>query len=341
MEPETARVAEVLGRDGAPVGAGCLVSSTHLLTCEHVVRVANGAKADDSAGAKVGDSVEVVLIGVATQPRIAAKVVKLGGTEGGGFAGDLALLELTKGDAGRLAVRPVEFATPLVHNGKTFGVMGFPANDPDGIHASGVLRAPDRNGLVQMDGSPMIGVAPGFSGAPVWSHALRAFVGLVVADEGEGRTRGLAWCVPSRLLCRFVPELPVKFRIPPDDRPSINDREVDDPNADLFGTVSNNGERRLTAWVGDGEKLTLHARYEALKGAPPPRGAYVTFITYPDFKWAKEDAYELFERIDGRTAETYFYPKQGFTVAAIGDGGDTVLTLDLCSVKGAPKSFYQ
>jgi hypothetical protein len=42
-----------------------------------------------------------------------------------------------------------------------------------------------------------------------------------------------------------------------------------------------------------------------------------------------EDTYELFALINGNKAEQKFYPEGLFTVAAIGDGGDTALTLDL------------
>jgi hypothetical protein len=68
---------------------------------------------------------------------------------------------------------------------------------------------------------------------------------------------------------------------------------------------------------------------------PPGRGHFVTFITYPDFKRERQDPYELFGEVKRRSnglswyAEQEFYPTDLFTVAAIGDGGDTALTLDL------------
>jgi hypothetical protein len=54
----------------------------------------------------------------------------------------------------------------------------------------------------------------------------------------------------------------------------------------------------------------------------PPRGDYVTFITYPDFGLKnREDAYELFSHVANGVAETEFYPSESFTVAAVGDAG--------------------
>jgi hypothetical protein len=61
-------------------------------------------------------------------------------------------------------------------------------------------------------------------------------------------------------------------------------------------------------------------------------------VTYPNFKKEKEDAYELFAIVNEGKAEQEFYPKGFFTVAAIGDGGDTALTLDLDQMWEASKS---
>jgi hypothetical protein len=38
-------------------------------------------------------------------------------------------------------------------------------------------------------------------------------------------------------------------------------------------------------------------------------------------------------------AEMYFYLEEGFTVAAIGDAGETVLTINLSDLKKKPRNF--
>ena len=38
-------------------------------------------------------------------------------------------------------------------------------------------------------------------------------------------------------------------------------------------------------------------------------------------------------------AEMYFYLEEGFTVAAIGDAGETVLTINLSDLRGNPEDF--
>jgi len=255
------------------------------------------------------------------------------------FPSDLALLGLDEQDSRRLSIEPVEFASPLRYSGKEFGVMGFPKGMDFGAHSEGILRAPDRAGLVQMDGISDVAATQGFSGAPVWCASLQAFVGILVATEDDAAK---AWCISSRLLAQFFPDLPVRFRIPPGDRPIINDREVDDPNLVMFGRVANDGRRSLFCryeWKGK-RSLRVHLEYRCLPGSEPPRGGFVTFITYPDFGNDDEDSYELFTKIEEGVAANYIEPNRCFTVAAIGDAGDTVLTLNLCDVEGGPDWFY-
>src|SRR5439155_12186322 len=105
------------------------------------------------------------------------------------------------------------------------------------------LHAADAKGLVQMDRGGALSVLGGFSGAPVWSPDLNAFVGLVVTELAGDN---VSWCIPSRRLCEFLPELRVRFRIPQIDRPAIHDYLTDDPNKQLFGEMDDNGDRRLT-----------------------------------------------------------------------------------------------
>jgi hypothetical protein len=270
-DQETARVVAIHRPDRQIVGSGCLVDSTRVLTCYHVVAAALLTKEP-----KPGSTVVATLAGIRTQPTVNTKVIRLGQARP---VDDLALLEIVGGPA--LSVAPVEFASPLRHGGKTYSVMGFPGGDRQGHNVSGSLHATDAMGLVQMDRGGSLSVLGGFSGAPVWSKEVAAFVGLVVTEMAN---RDVSWCIPSRRLCEFHPELVVRFRIPRADRPQVHDLEEDDPNIQLFGTASEDDYRRLTAKVTyNGNNYSAAVTYECLKGAPAPRGCYVTFITYPDF----------------------------------------------------------
>lgn len=154
---------------------------------------------------------------------------------------------------------------------------------------------------------------------------------------------GVAWCIPSRVLCRFYDQLPVRFRIPPTDRPVVHDYAEDEPNETLFGTMSNNGERRLTASVLEKNSQGLfpvEARYECLRDAPKGRGALVTFVTFADYTNTLEDRYEIFAKLnDCGVATGRFLANESYVIAAVGDAGDTALTLDLDNASPKPKNF--
>jgi hypothetical protein len=128
------------------------------------------------------------------------------------------------------------------------------------------------------------------------------------------------------------------------DRPTIHDRDADDPNKELFGELNDNGQRRLEAVVREHEDYyTVNLFYNCVRDIPP-RGHFVTFITYPEFGDEEEDAYELFAPVEQRksglgwTATQELRPAELYTVAAIGDAGDTVLTLDL---EGLPRTRWK
>lgn len=335
-DQETARVVIVFRRDGSIGGAGCLLDHRMILTCHHVL---NDSSSEPTA--VVGQKFTVQLIGVTGAPKVTVILRRLGSDEKGLFlenpSKDLALLEILDGETW-LDVAPTEFASPLSHGGKRFSVLGFPDGNLQGQNARGSLAASDAFGLVQMDREGALPIREGFSGAPVWSSDLSSFVGIVVTAI----TRvGVAWCIPSRLLCQFYPELYVLFRIPPSDRIQIHDYESDDPNVRLFGNASRKDGRELAAKIEERKDhyegtLTYICRSKTI----PPRGHYVTFILHSSFTEEDQDSYELFAELKDGVAETQFYPGESFTVAAVADGGDTALALDLKNIPDKPKSFY-
>lgn len=323
-DQETARAVAILSSSHDVVGAGCLLSSKQVLTCRHVVRMALDHPP------KVGSIIKSRLIGVVGQPKTQLRVIRLGSERSP--TEDLALLEILQ--LPHLSVSPVQFSAPLRHSGKKFSAFGFPQSDSSqqGRNARGTLNAADAVGLVQMDGGSPLLVEGGFSGSPVWCADVAAFVGIVVTELSESR---VAWCIPSRILSQFYPELPVRFRMPPADRPLINDYEIDDPNSEIFGTSSKNETRKLTATIREERKnhFAVRATYRCLDGVKTCRGKYVTFLTHPSFSKKFEDAYELFSVIDeGGRATVEFYLTESFTLAAIGDAGDTALTFDLSRI---------
>lgn len=329
IDPETARVVTFSSTaTNMIIGAGCLVSADRILTCHHVIGAALGKTP------AINDQVQARLVGLAsTNNLVTAKIIKLGSDTIA--TDDLALLEII--DPLGLPIAPVEFCTPLRHGDKRFSVLGFPTDEQQGRNARGFLHAINADGLVQMDRNGSLKVERGYSGAPVWSPDLGAYVGLVVTELHQ---HDVSWCIPSRRLCEFHPDLLVRLRIPLMDRPPINDSAEDDPNPLIFGTRAEDGSRSLTAVVveADGKdrrygKFKATLTYTVTDPEKPPRGGFVTFVTYPGFGGEDEDAYLLYSKVDkSGLATTFFFPAESFTVAAVGDAGDTALTFDLATV---------
>ena len=297
------------------VGAGCLIDNHQILTCRQALEAALSPGEIIPGGE--------VLISLVDQPdKISTSAIIRVANESAPMR-NLVLL------SGSLALNPnqqsASFATPLRFDGKSFVTFGH-TRSPDGAVRSGLITGyfigdERKNGVVDMAISDNQGV---LGGAPVWSDELDAFVGLVALTP-KGPADG--YCITSQALCEFFPELPVRFRIPKKDRPKIKDFDVDDPNVELFGTDSEKNGRRLTATVEKQDKhYVVRMKYEVDKGAPLAKGRFVTFITYPDM-----DPYEIFADIgDTRKVDEECYPLvPDFTIAAIGDGGDTRLTLNL------------
>jgi hypothetical protein len=139
-----------------------------------------------------------------------------------------------------------------------------------------------------MESQSKLLVQGGFSGAPVWCPDLSAFIGIVVS---EAVRHEISWCIPSSILSRFFPVLPVRFRITPSDRPPIFDYSNDDPNVQIFGKSLRDAGRALKVKVKkSGESFKVSVAVEPSDGAKPLRGKYVTFITHPSFSNREEDA---------------------------------------------------
>jgi hypothetical protein len=94
-------------------------------------------------------------------------------------------------------------------------VFGFPLAYEDGVWPSGVLRARNAAGWVQIEDVKQTGcfVRPGFSGAPVWDEELGGVVGMIVAADIEPGVRA-AFLVPTDVVARLCPELECILQAP-------------------------------------------------------------------------------------------------------------------------------
>ena len=191
------------------VGAGFLVSKSHLITCAHVVNDAIGLP--KGSVAKPTETISLDFPFVAKVGRITAKVVRWRAPNFGPKSAEndeedvaVLLLDLKAGDEAVLHwVRPKPRARVWNH---PFRAFGFPASYDEGVYASGKLKDRQANNWIQIEAENSLGyfVAPGFSGTAV--EELRRFrggvVGMVVASDSTPG-KGSAFIIPADTLLRI------------------------------------------------------------------------------------------------------------------------------------------
>lgn len=98
--------------------------------------------------------------------------------------------------------QPAQLVTSEDLWGHPFRVLGFPAGQPNGVSASGVLRSRIANGWVQLEDVKQAGyrLEPGFSGAPVWDEELQGVAGMAVAAEMNRVDVKAAFIIPTSIL---------------------------------------------------------------------------------------------------------------------------------------------
>ncbi|MFD9518620.1 trypsin-like peptidase domain-containing protein [Streptomyces sp. NPDC059979] len=193
-------VAEVLGPDGSPVGAGFLVAADVLVTCAHVVQAAGGGP---------GETVRLLFPHAGGAPRSQGVVLQEGWRDPA--YEDVAVVRLNSAPTG-VEVLPLGSAAGCKdHRVHSFG---FPEQAPMGGHhgyavAGDLLPATDgRGSLLQLTGANDL--TTGFSGGPVVDEASGLVIGMlteITAPDAYGKGQGIAYVTPTQVLREVWPDL--------------------------------------------------------------------------------------------------------------------------------------
>jgi WD40 repeat protein len=192
----------IMGRNNTPVGAGCLLTERHVVTCAHVVSAAIGY--DDYERVP---PTQLVPLEFAFAGGTDAAVVEIwwpvarDGEEPLDGRADLALLRLSSPPPED--VKPAKLADTDNIRYQNFETIGFPQGHRLGLPTNGVCggRRRDKRILVRSQDVP---IEPGFSGAPVWIEAYGAVGGILVERVLDITQPRLAFVIPASLLRAFV-----------------------------------------------------------------------------------------------------------------------------------------
>lgn len=187
---------------GEVVGSGFLVEAGHILTCAHVVARALGRKTWEAPAETDTVSLDFPLVaaGVMVHARVAVWHPIHDDDRG-----DIAVLALVVDPpTGAFPAYLVAAEDFWSHPFRTFG---FPRRYDHGVWASGVLRARQAAGWVQMESSSSgYAIEAGFSGAAVWDDEVVGVVGMTVAADARSDLRA-AYLIPTEELIRAWPPL--------------------------------------------------------------------------------------------------------------------------------------
>ncbi len=196
--PLESSVVRIYSKSGKVIGAGFLVSSKQVLTCAHVVTDALGIPRTTQEQPDGVINLDFPLL--AAKQLFAAKLIFWQPVNPNEVFEDIAGLELET--ALPDTAQPAQLVTSEDLWGHPFRVLGFPAGQPNGVSASGVLRSRIANGWVQLEDVKQAGyrLEPGFSGAPVWDEELQGVAGMAVAAEMNRVDVKAAFIIPTSIL---------------------------------------------------------------------------------------------------------------------------------------------
>ncbi|MCI5130378.1 MAG: hypothetical protein D3904_02370, partial [Candidatus Electrothrix sp. EH2] len=192
-----------------PVGAGFLVTPTHILTCAHVVNCAFGLpkNAVDRSDAEV--LLDFPLL--PNRPLLRAKILHwfpVTDDSAPHEPEDIAVLELLPEPPSPSETRPAPLVVPeeQAFFDRRVRLCGFPVGADNGTYANGALQGPNAKGWIEIHHQGSELVEGGFSGTAVWAAEENAAVGMAVSILNRQNAR-VAYMIPAALLIKAFPEL--------------------------------------------------------------------------------------------------------------------------------------
>ena len=183
-------------RDFAPIGTALVLDARRVLTCAHVVVIAENGQVivreplwisfPKAAGR---ERRLVTSADVAYEPPVT----------------DLAVLGFDEDMPAGAEAAPLRFPRPSDVVGKKWWAYGFPGHDPIGDCADGLVSASLTFGWIRLATTSEDLVRPGFSGGGLWSPDYEAVVGIVGQARGNGDARAITLheadrCFPAQKL---------------------------------------------------------------------------------------------------------------------------------------------
>ena len=173
-------------------GTGFLVGDGYILTCGHVVK-----EALFSSQEVLGRILSVTFFNTTNSE---SAVVIFYDLDESRYGRDAAVLHLSSPPLRKIRVPPL--STLRLLNKAHLNIFGYPGGDVGGRNVTAVTRGEISGGWIQIEDTktPGLSVEGGFSGAPVWSDADQAIVGVVVARHHGNDQAKVGFAIPVQKL---------------------------------------------------------------------------------------------------------------------------------------------
>ena len=197
--------ADQAGATEKHIGTAFVVDSRHLMTCCHVVNEALDRKDRFEKVKPPADIDFAIRFPFADNATATGKVVRWGFTLPRPV--DVAVIELDRdvpSAAGVAVFRDVDA------RGERWSCVGWNEGGVEHETQGEIASLLSRNER-QLNGPTGLAarIGGGYSGAPVWAEASKAFVGMVVTVDREQHETGIAYAIPTNVLAEVWPELPL------------------------------------------------------------------------------------------------------------------------------------
>jgi WD40 repeat protein len=250
----------LLTRENVSVGGGLFISENKVITCAHVVLQA--LQRGNDIKQKPIELINLDFPLLKHNVMLQAKVELWGPSEIFESV-DVAILSIISSNL----PDEVESSPIFIHDEDLWGhsvrTFGFPINHENGVWASGICRARQGNGFIQIEDTKQTGyvIQPGFSGTPVWDDQKSSVIGLIVAAESNTVVKA-AYIIPFSSLKEYinfennskpgklfnVPQLPPHYLL----REEMIDKTLDLIFSENRGTVFITSAQQTTLLQGMG-----------------------------------------------------------------------------------------
>ncbi|MCP4185152.1 MAG: trypsin-like peptidase domain-containing protein [Hyphomicrobiales bacterium] len=211
---KSAGIATILKNDdtGDHAGMGIVVDPYHVITCAHVINVAQNRSPREQSSPLKDSEITVEFPMLSNGVLLKGKIIKWQPV-GDDPQSDIAIVKLLERVPDEAGLAILADVTGMSLDSDTLSIFGLAPEFRIGNHVDAKFMGPTSDAWVQLDGEGDGGafIEGGYSGAAVWDDIQQAVVGMVVAKD-VSRVQRIAYMIPISNIRAVWPNVPYEPR---------------------------------------------------------------------------------------------------------------------------------